>query len=295
MIFLIILGKFNTVIAYIEDHIGEELDVNYLAEIACCSAYDFQRTFSFAAEMSIAEYIRKRRLTLAGADLQRTFPQGSGIKVIDAAMKYGYDSPVSFSRAFHAFHGVNPSEVKAGAALKTFPRMEFQVYMKAVSEIEIVEKSAILIGCFGNSDAGALWSKWGAMSAAHEIKHGVGDDEGNSAAHEVRFYPKDGERIFVGVEVKKTEADSPWEYLILPSTLYAVFEIDEKIDREPQSAAIEDWLSANSQIYKRKKWDADNCAGEGKFAIYRYDHRIGGKYRENRVMEMWIPIKKITE
>ena len=128
---MITLEKFNAVLDYVEENILEELDVNYLASIAACSAYDFQRTFSFAAGMSIAEYIRKRRLTLAGIELQR-----DGIRVIDAALKYGYDSPVSFTRAFRELHGITPSEARiSNTSLKAFPRMTFQIIIKGVSEM----------------------------------------------------------------------------------------------------------------------------------------------------------------
>lgn len=67
------------------------------------SGYNFHRTFSFMAGMTANEYIRNRRLSLAGQDLLAT-----GLKVIDAAYKYGYDSPESFSKAFTRFHGVSP-------------------------------------------------------------------------------------------------------------------------------------------------------------------------------------------
>jgi len=93
--------KLNAVIDYIEKHITEELDLNQLAGIAYSSLYDFQRMFMFIAEISVAEYIRKRRLTLAGLDLQQ-----HNATVTDAALAYGYESPVSFARAFQAYHGV---------------------------------------------------------------------------------------------------------------------------------------------------------------------------------------------
>lgn len=287
---MITLEKFNAVIAYVEEHILEELDMNYLASIACCSVYDFRRTFAFASEVSITEYIRKRRLTLAGAELQQ-----SGIRVIDAALKYGYNSPVSFSRTFQAFHGFKPSDAKkSDVLLKVFPRIKFQIYVKEVNEMKIVEKDEIiLIGCLGKQDAGSMWGKWESMSESHEIKHGVTDEEGHSAGHEARFYPNDGEHIFVGVEVTQIEPDSVWEYLSIPATLYAIFDIDEKIELRPQYDAINEWIDANSSTYKRFVWDADGRVSKSEFVICQYDHRITGKYRKDRVMEMWIPIEKL--
>jgi len=109
--------RLNAVVDYVEKHITEPLDLNQLAGIAYYSLHDFQRMFTFIAEMSITEYIRKRRLTLAGLDLQN-----NNAKVIDAALKYGYESPVSFARAFQAFHGVKPREAKKPAvSLRIFP------------------------------------------------------------------------------------------------------------------------------------------------------------------------------
>ena len=91
--------RLNAAIEYVEQHITEELDYQKLAQLAGCSAYNFQRMFSFIADLSLVEYVRRRRLTLAALELQQ-----SGVKVIDLALKYGYDSPVSFARAFQAFH-----------------------------------------------------------------------------------------------------------------------------------------------------------------------------------------------
>ena len=91
-------------IAYIEENLTEELEVHDVAARAYVSAFHFQRIFSAMCGMPLGEYIRSRRLTLAAQELTR------GGKVIDAAMKYGYDSPDSFARAFRRFHGVLPSQ-----------------------------------------------------------------------------------------------------------------------------------------------------------------------------------------
>ena len=75
-----------------------------MAKVACCSAYHFQRMFSFIAEVSLSDYIRRRRLTLAAFELQN-----SRIKVVELALKYGYDSPEAFARAFQNLHGTTPT------------------------------------------------------------------------------------------------------------------------------------------------------------------------------------------
>lgn len=123
--------RLNAAIAYVEQHITEELDYQKLVRLAGCSAYNFQRMFSFIADISIVEYIRRRRLTLAALELQQ-----SDIKVIDLALKYGYDSPVSFARAFQAFHGVTPSEAKkSNVSLRLFPPITFQITIQGVGEM----------------------------------------------------------------------------------------------------------------------------------------------------------------
>ena len=94
-----ILDRLNAVVDYIERNITEDIDLNHLASIACCSTYNFQRMFVFITEVSIVEYIRRRRLTLAALELQH-----SDIKIIDLSLKFGYESPVSFTRAFQAVH-----------------------------------------------------------------------------------------------------------------------------------------------------------------------------------------------
>ncbi len=90
---------------YVEAHLTEPLDYGEIAKQAACSPFYFQRIFGILCGMSLGEYIRNRRLTLAGSELS-----ASDIKVIDAAYKYGYDSPESFARAFAKFHGLTPSE-----------------------------------------------------------------------------------------------------------------------------------------------------------------------------------------
>lgn len=102
---------------YIETHLTEKIDYDILAKTACFSKYHFQRLFGAVYGVSVGEYIRKRRLTLAGKELAV-----SGT-VLSAALKYGYETPESFSRAFYKFHGILPSAAKKGGALKCFPRL----------------------------------------------------------------------------------------------------------------------------------------------------------------------------
>jgi AraC family transcriptional regulator len=141
------LQKINGAMDYIEGNLADDIDYNAAARIACCSVYHFQRMFSFITEIPLAEYIRRRRLTLAAFELQN-----SSIKVIDLALKYGYDSPDAFSRAFQNMHGITPTSARElGAKLKAYPRLSFHISIKGDVEMNyrIVESGAYTV--FGKS------------------------------------------------------------------------------------------------------------------------------------------------
>ena len=130
-------------IDYVEEHILEDLDLESIAAQSFSSSYHFQRVFSIVCDMTIGEYVRNRRLSLAGADLAR-----GDVKVIDVAMKYGYDNPDSFARAFQRFHGVLPSQVKAGdATLKSFSKIVLKLSMEggASMNYRIEEKPEMIL------------------------------------------------------------------------------------------------------------------------------------------------------
>ena len=105
-------------IDYTEAHLTEDIDTSEVAAQAYSSSFHFQRVFGAVCGVTLGDYIRFRRLSLAGRELAER-----GSKVIDIALKYGYDTPESFSRAFTRFHGVTPSEAKRGAPLKSFRRL----------------------------------------------------------------------------------------------------------------------------------------------------------------------------
>ncbi|MBP0725306.1 AraC family transcriptional regulator [Bacillus sp. RG28] len=138
-----LLKNMNGAIKYIEENLTNEIDYKEVARIAFCSEYHFKRMFSFLAGISLSEYIRRRRLTLAGFELK-----DSNIKVIDLAIKYGYNSPDSFTRAFQNLHGITPTEARNSfLPLKAYPRMTFQLTIKGGSEMNyrIEEKEAFRI------------------------------------------------------------------------------------------------------------------------------------------------------
>lgn len=112
-------------IDYMEAHITEDIDYAAAARQSCSSEYHFGRVFAILCGMTPAEYVRARRLSLAGSALA----QGK-LRVIDAALQYGYDSPDSFTRAFTRFHGITPSEARAGGVLKSFSRLYVRITLE---------------------------------------------------------------------------------------------------------------------------------------------------------------------
>lgn len=137
------LTELNLAIEYIEERLSSQIDYAEAARLALCSEYHFRRMFSSLAGVSLSEYVRRRRLTLAAFDLSN-----SDIKVIDVALKYGYDSPDSFARAFQSMHGVTPSEARVqGQLLMTYPRINFQLTVKGGTAMNyrIVNKEAFRI------------------------------------------------------------------------------------------------------------------------------------------------------
>lgn len=135
--------RMNRALDYIEMNLSGEIELSEVARKACCSSHQFQRMFSFITNVTLAEYIRRRRLTLAAFELQN-----SDAKVIDIALKYGYESPVSFARAFQMLHGVNPAIARQeGSALKAYPRISFLISIKGAEAMNyrIETKEALQI------------------------------------------------------------------------------------------------------------------------------------------------------
>ena len=102
-----LIDRLNLALKYIEDNLTDEINMEEAAKKACCSPYYFQRIFSYMSGMTLSEYIRKRKMSMAAVDIQ------NGEKILDTAIKYGYNSPTSFNRAFQSVHQTPPSSLKA--------------------------------------------------------------------------------------------------------------------------------------------------------------------------------------
>ena len=132
-------------IEYMEEHMSEEISYEDVAKQACVSVFHFQRVFGILCGITVGEYIRNRRLTMAGEELAAT-----NCRVIDVAMKYGYDSPDSFTKAFIRFHGIRPSSAKEhGAVLRAYAPLHIKYSLEGggIMDYRIEEKEALkLIG-----------------------------------------------------------------------------------------------------------------------------------------------------
>jgi len=133
----------NQALDYIEKNLTEDIHHEDLARIVSCSAYEFSRIFSFMSGTTVSEYIRRRRLSKAAFDIQK-----GREKILDIALKYRYESPASFARAFKELHGTAPlSARKSGAELKTYPPISFQLTIKGYEPLNfrIDEKKSFYV------------------------------------------------------------------------------------------------------------------------------------------------------
>lgn len=125
------MRRMMAAVDYLEKHLKEPLDPSELAKITSSSAFHFQRMFHMLTGSTVADYIRRRKLTLAAQELAAT-----KIKVLDVALKYGYDTPESFAKAFRRLHGISPSEARgSGLGLKAYPRISFHLSLKGDKDI----------------------------------------------------------------------------------------------------------------------------------------------------------------
>ncbi len=137
--------RMNSAIDYIEKNLDNKININAAAKEACCSSFHFQRMFFAIIGITPSEYARRRKLTLAATELA-----AGNVKVIDIALKYGYESPNAFTRAFRNMHGINPSKAQtSGVKLSAYNRVSFHVKIKGGNDMDyrIIEKPAFdLVG-----------------------------------------------------------------------------------------------------------------------------------------------------
>ena len=263
-------------IDYIEAHLTEDIDVHDVAAHAYISAFHFQRVFSAVCGLPFGEYIRRRRLTLAAQELM------GGCKVIDAAMKYGYDSPDSFTRAFRRFHGVLPSQAgQPGVTLQSFAPMKIQMHQGGgtMLEYKIVEKAPFtVVGYrkqFNNETSYQEIPKWWGemMTQGMPLDGQFGvciDADGREFDYLIADLYQPGQVIPEGC-VTRDIPGCTWA--VFPCTLATLQDVNTQMWR--------DWLPACREY--RLGW---NCNIEFYYPLNQADP-------PSSQAELWLPIEKI--
>ncbi|HEX3076879.1 MAG TPA: effector binding domain-containing protein, partial [Lachnospiraceae bacterium] len=285
-------------IDYIEANLTEEIDLNSVAKKACCSSYNFQRMFSFITDITLAEYIRRRRLTQAALELQNT-----SVKVIDVAVRYGYDTATSFARAFKSLHGITPVEAKQeGVVLKACPKISFQISIKGEKEMDYRIETKEAFDVFGieticslKGEEGYLWPSqlWEQCQANGEYDRLLSNSgqlpsflsKDICKVHGVEYYRKTEEDTFpymLCAFVSKNSNTEGYKVIHIPSQTYAVFPSERFL--------WEDFTKVLTTLQKRfySEWlpTANYERAEGaNFEIY-------GGTEEYGYLELWYPVAK---
>lgn len=223
-------------IDYIEEHITEPTDYARAAKEACSSPFNFQRVFALLCGYTLGDYVRMRRLTLAGEALLST-----DAKVIDVALKYGYDSPESFSRAFTRFHGVSPSAVRKDAAIRSFSRICVKLILTggSIMEYRIEKKQAAKIICrrreftkpgddYTNREIPEFWNECGRDGSIQKLCGYIKDSAQFKGLLGVCFSTEMTDSGFpygIGAEYDGESDPQDFEIVEIPAYTYAVFTV----------------------------------------------------------------------
>lgn len=278
------IEHFNRAINYIEDNLCEEISLDTAARIACCNTYHFQRMFAYMTDVPLSEYIRRRRMSLAAVELQ-----SDNSKVIDVSVKYGYDSPTAFNRAFRSIHGIAPSQAKeAGASLKAYPPISVTLSIKgdSVLNYRIEQKEAFrIIGISMplqkeiEKNFETVPRMWGEASMNGTIQRLTGKmDSFPMGLLGVSFCNEEENwQYFIAVASEHSAADG-FEECQVPSSVWAVFEGEGPSTsiQELEKRIVLEWLPASGYEY--------NNAPD--IEVYLNPDPAHAKY------EVWIPVKR---
>ena len=282
------LQRMSEAIAYMEEHIEEPYDPATIAKVACASTFHFQRMFDMLAGVTVADYLRKRRLTLAAQELAMT-----KAKVLDVALKYGYDSPESFAKAFRRVHGVSPSAAREpGVVLKAYPRISFHLMLKGDKDMDykIIEREAFkVVGkCrkISTKDGAnlqhvpAFWQEAKVVKLEERL---MPYNSGKAILGICLEMEMDKEHFtyMIAVESTKTPAGGDFAVRTIPASTWAVFSsvgpMPDAI-QEVTQRIYQEWFPATGYEH----------AGTAELEVYPPGDPGAADYR----CEVWIPIKK---
>lgn len=277
-------------INFIEEHLLDNLTIEQVAKEANSSVFHFQRTFAILTDMSIADYIRRRRLTLAAQELIN-----KDIKIIDLSYKYGYDTPEAFTKAFRKQHGMTPSDArKKLGRLQSYNRLVIQVTLKGAEPMDykIVEKESFQIvglkrtyNCKTGENLKEIPQFWDEVNSDGTddllFQLNNGKIEGVLGVCVVDESKKDSGLMDYWI-ASAHEGDVPENLsaLVIPASKWVIFEV-----HGPMPHAMQDtW----KQIYS--EWFPSNPyvpAGTPELEVYSMDNPNNADYYS----EIWIPIK----
>lgn len=277
-----IIKLFNDTVNYIETVLDGEIDEKKISSLSGYSYPMFSRLFSMLTETTLSEYIRSRRLTEAAIDLRDTDE-----KIIDIAMKYGYESPDAFGAAFKKFHGFTPSEVKEGRPFKLVSKIQLALSVKGgrSMDIKIEKKQAFKVAGYNEQDINSslcpgVWDKlYGKYS--HEELAGIGTGESVGICHDV----ESPDRInymagYITTDVEKAKAMG-LEVLEVNEAEYAVVELTGKVPECIHAGwkyLMEVFFPEHGYIH----------SGKPDFEYYFK----GDMYSPDYKMELWVPVVK---
>ena len=286
------LKRMNAALDYIESNLDGEIDYKIVANLACCSVFHFRRIFSFIADVPLSEYIRRRKMTLAALELKR-----SNVKIIDLAIKYGYESADSFSRAFQELHGIKPSLARnARVTLKAYPRITFHISIKGDVEMNyrIEKKEAFrIVGITQHyqgpkDDPSAVPTFWNELHTKGILKDIFGLWNGCAPKGVHGFIQILGEEK-VDYTIACISDKEPLDGMssnIIPESTWAIFEIEGSV-----STAMED---AYKRIYS--EWlptSGYRIVEDMNIECFPHDDQdILNRQSPDYKFEIWIPVVK---
>lgn len=280
-------------IDYVEANITEEIDYEEVAKQAYSSPFHFQRVFGILCGFSLGDYIRMRRLSLAGEELSR----GSA-KIIEVALKYGYDTPDSFSRAFTRFHGIAPSEAKRSGNVKIFTTLSVKLTLSGGRKMDyrIEKREAFQVVCKRkrvgkpgsenvSKEISALWQQCAADGTMERLVACIPEHPVMKGLLGICFSSELDAKQFpygIGVEYDGRNVDDDLEVVTIPASTYAVFTSKGRMP----DAFIETYHRVVTEFFPQSA--QYEYAENVEFEVYSSEDTQNPNYQ----CEIWIAVKE---